>query len=135
MDRKSREQFLMAASRLGLNDYMARRLCRLASTHNRLAEAECNGDWPCDNGERQVVECSRCGSGYVRSAMFRDHTQPKIQLPGESKPHWIPLICKSCKTQDNISALCREYGIGVEFQGDPRGWTVTLKPLAGTQSA
>ena len=119
MNRQHREAFLMAATRMGLNDYQAKRITRLAATHDRLAEAECNGDWPCDNGERKVVACSRCEAGYVRSAMYRGRTT----LTGY-------LICKSCRTEDLITDACRENGIGVEFQGDPRGWTVKLMPLS-----
>ena len=125
MDRKSREQFLIHASRLGLNDYQSRRICRLASTHNRLAEAECNGDFPCDNGERKVLWCDRCGSGYARSHTY---LAPREPLTGHEAPA-SGRICKSCKTEDAIRRVCSESEIGVDIQGDPRGWTVTLRPL------
>jgi hypothetical protein len=127
---KDREQWLMNASRLGLNDYQARKLARLASTHNRLAEAECNGDYPCDNGERKVIWCDRCGSGYVRSATFASGNEP---LTGHDGPY-SGRICKSCRTEDLIRHFAALYQIGVEFQGDPRGWTVTLfaLPVAAT---
>ena len=123
---KDREQWLMQAVRLGLNDYQARKLARFASTHNRLAEAECNGDYPCDNGERKVVWCDRCGSGYVRSATFLAKHEP---LTGHTGPA-SGRICKSCKTEDNIRHFAAMYQVGVDFQGDPRGWTVKLVPLS-----
>ena len=114
----------MAATRMGLNNYQAKRITRLAATHDRLAEAECNGDWPCDNGERKVLTCSRCGAGYVRAAM----RQTKTRHTGDGC-FVVQFVCQSCRTEDLISTACRENGIGVEFQGDPRGWTVKLVPL------
>lgn len=115
-----RRAFRDHAIRVGLSDYYVSKFTRLASTHNRLMEAECNGDWPCDNGERKVVECSRCGAGYVPSKMFRDRTAPKTGP-------WIPLICEGCRVEERIKALAAEAGVNVEIQGDPRGWTVKLR--------
>jgi len=120
-----REEFMFDAARLGLNRHQAGRIARLAATHNRLAEAECNGDWPCYNGEREVETCHRCESGYVKSAM---------RYAGYRTLGVRTMICQSCKTEDNIKALCAEYGIGVEFQGDPRGWTVKLSRLESQAS-
>ena len=129
MNRQHRESFLMAATRMGLNDYQAKRITRLAATYDRLAEAECNGDWPCDNGVREVIFCGRCGSGYVKSYTYLSPRDALTDNRGEVIAETNGRICKSCRTKDNISALCEEYGIAVEFQGDPRGWTVKLSKL------
>ena len=102
-----REYFLDNARRHGLPFEIAKRVRSLAVTHDRLAEAACNGDWPCDNGERKVVFCSRCESGMVPS-----------KVKGG--------ICESCRVEDRIAAICSEYNIPVSFQGDPRGWTVKI---------
>ena len=104
---KDREQFLMHCTRLGLNDYRARRFARMASTHDRLCEAQCNGDWPCDNGERKVIFCTRCEGGMVRSKI-------------------VAGVCEQCRLEDRITAYARECGVIAELRGDPRGWTVKL---------
>lgn len=111
---------------------LARALCRAATTLHRLAEAQCNGDWPADNGERKVVECSRCESLWMRSSMRQDRKAPKITGPGESKPRWVPLICQDCATQDRVRALLAPYNIAPIFQGDPRGCVLKLKVPSGT---
>ena len=113
MRAKDREQFLMHATRLGLNDYQARKFARFTATSDRLAVAACNGDWPCDNGQRKVEWCSKCQGGMVRSKMVNG-------------------VCESCRLDARILAYAAECGIGVDLQGDPRGWTVQLKPLAAT---
>lgn len=110
-----RIDFMLHATRCGLAPHLVRKVTALAMTHNRLAEAECNGDYPCDNGQRAVLFCSRCGAGYVRAAMYR----------GQNNSHAF-LICKSCRTEDLIRAALVGQPVTVEFQGDPRGWTVKL---------
>ena len=107
MTRKDREERLLDAVRHGMTNSQARDFVRLAIRHNRLAEAECNGDYPCDNGARPVLACSRCEAGYVPTHIRRG-------------------LCDSCRTEDAIAALCKEVGVSVVFQGDPRGWTVKL---------
>lgn len=49
--RNERDQFIATATREGLNMYVIERLLRYATTLQRLAEAQCNGDWPF-NGDR-----------------------------------------------------------------------------------
>lgn len=118
MNRQHRQAFLMDAARLGLSDWAALKVTSLAATHHRLCEAECNGDWPCDNGERTVLPCSRCEARYVVERLYRDTSKP------------LGMICQSCRTEDRIRGLCEQFGILAEFQGDPRGWTVKLSKAA-----
>ena len=115
MNRQHREQFLMAATRLGLNDYQARRFASMASTHQRLQEACCNGDYPSDNGERKVKTCPRCERAWVQSSFVKG-------------------VCPDCRIEDRITAFAVECGIAVEMQGDPRGWTVKLNPLPASMT-
>lgn len=88
---------------------VARQLMRAETTLHRLAEAQCNGDWPADNGERKVIECTRCGSLWVPSV-----------LKGKDR------ACPDCRTQDRVVKLCAEYGFVPQFQGDPRGAVLLL---------
>ncbi len=51
-----RDQFIAEATQAGLHVSQARSLLRYAATLQRLAEAQCNGDWPADNGQRPTAE-------------------------------------------------------------------------------
>jgi hypothetical protein len=109
LPKKDRERFLMELARLGVNEHRALLFARYASTLDTLNMALCNGDWPCDNGERKVVPCGGaeaegCGSYYVPSA-----------LKGRGKR------CPDCRTSAKVSALAQECGLVVQFSGDPRG--------------
>jgi hypothetical protein len=115
MNAAHRREFREHACRLGIASFYVDKLTRLAATHDRLSEAACNGDWPCDNGERKVVTCSRCEGGMVRSAMYRGRATATGYL-----------ICKICRTEDLIADASKEAGIVADTQGDPRGWTVKL---------
>lgn len=95
---------------------LARKLMRAGSTLQRLAEAQCNGDWPADNGERKVVYCGGaeqegCGSMWAPSV-----------LKGKGQR------CPDCRTQANVSKLCAEYGVEAMFNGDPRGAVFLVIP-------
>jgi len=106
---KKREAFLLDAVRHGLNDYWSRKLTRLFVTHERLAEASCNGDWPCDNGERKVRFCNRCECGMVPSKMDKHG------------------ICESCRVEDRAKAVVANFpDLLLDINGDPRGWTMSL---------
>ena len=102
---------------------LARRLLRAGTTLQRLAEAECIGDWPCDNGKRAVHFCDRCQAGYVRSAMTKIR-----ETPADSRPGGLRLLCQSCRLQDRVTLLCAEYGLTPIFSGDPRGAVFLVIP-------
>ncbi len=113
MNKKRRELFLMDCTRHGLTEYDALRLARLFATAERLAVAGCNGDWPCDNGERKVEWCSVCESGMVRSKMDKNG------------------ICESCRVDKRAKNIVWKYtGVGLDVSGDPRGWVFQLTKTA-----
>ena len=89
-----------------------RRVLSWAATIQRLAAAECNGDWPCDNGERTVIACVRCEMGYVPSQLQSG-------------------VCPSCRAGDRVHHLLAPYGIQPVIQSDPRGACVKLKLKSG----
>ena len=109
----ARDQFLAFMIREGATLDDARALLRYATTLQRLACAQCNGDWPYDNGQRPVVPCPECEAGTVPSA-----------LKG------APKSCPDCR----ISALARAYvaknlpGWEMFTQGDPRGAVLQVAP-------
>ena len=127
MSTKERERTIAELSKFGVPLATIRKLLRYGATLHRLAEAQCNGDWPADNGQRKVVACSRCESMWVRSSLVRDYTAPKIQKPGDDRPRYIPMICKDCRTEDLIRQTCREADLIPDINGDPRGAVLCVK--------
>lgn len=140
---KDRERFHLEAGRLGLSEYTVGKLLRYASTLQRLAVAQCNGDWPADNGQRRTLECPRCGSSFAPSSM-RYTTQPD---PNEARPAYVLdpqspryKICPDCRTAELIRACLDEHNriaMGSEgerlcfearIEGDPRGYVLRLIP-------
>lgn len=95
----------------------ARYLMRQGATLHRLAEGQCNGDWPWDNGERKTVICDACGSGVHPSAAKR--------IPGT-----VIVACPDCRTQARVRKYVedRMFGWDVSFQGDPRGAVCIVYP-------
>lgn len=64
-----RDEFISLATQEGLGLDTCRKLLRYATTLHRLAEAQCNGDWPY-NGDRDrpsaikvEMPCTWCGAG------------------------------------------------------------------------
>lgn len=116
-----REKFFATMATEGLPYEVAKLVARNAATIQRLSEAECNGDYPCDNGERKVSFCERCESGYVPSSLVAR------KVPDGS----IKYLCPNCRAQDRIVALLSPYAVKADFQGDPRGACVKLVVPSG----
>lgn len=138
---REREDFIAQMQAEGMPPEIARRILRHANTIQRLSAAECNGDYPCDNGERKVEWCARCEAGYVRSSMVRDHTNPVLDAKGLHA-----LICPNCRAQDLIAQWCNKSTVSAGgtlwkeagfppfvpvFSGDPRGACVKLRVPSG----
>ncbi len=128
---KERDEFIARATQIGLSLDTARKLLRYATTLQRLAEAQCNGDWPADNGERKVQPCPKCEAGFVPSS-FRGVTETIVpehqRQPAEQ--HTIK-ICPDCYASYRVWAILDGTGYQPYFQGDPRGAVLQLFP-AGT---
>jgi hypothetical protein len=105
---KERDEFIARMSREGLPIDATRGLLRAATTLQRLAEAQCNGDWPADNGERKVSPCPRCEQQWVPSTIARG-------------------LCQDCRTEDRAKALLPD-GWSLQTQGDPRGYVLRVVP-------
>jgi hypothetical protein len=113
---RDREAFIVEATREGLHIDTARLLLRYASRLQRLQEAQCNGDWPYDNGQREVEPCPVCEAGTVPS-----------ELKGKGKK------CPDCRTQDLVRKAL-PLGFTAVFQGDPRGYVLLIKVPSGRTS-
>lgn len=108
----------------------AGRIMRQGSTYARLQEAQCNGDWPADNGTYgdKAETCPRCEAVWHRSAMKR----VPYMSEGKGGRTYYRRECPDCLCQDRIKRIASEIpGVGVVFQGDPRGCTVKLTLPSG----
>lgn len=119
-----RDTFMHQAAGAGLSVHTAERLLRYASTLQRLAVAQCNGDWPYEHGDRTrypLSTCARCEGRWATSSMRRAKLGSSL------------LICPDCRTQDKVRALLQgPYVSGASwearFSGDPRGYVLRLVP-------
>jgi hypothetical protein len=101
-----------------------RTMLRYAATLQRLAEAQCNGDWPADNGERRTVVCLGCEGGWAPVAMMRAPELAKAEGTGTNTKY-----CPDCRTAFRVKRLAAQYGYLARVGGDPRGYVVQLVPL------
>lgn len=138
-------------ARCQLSPETARALLRHATTLQRLAEAQCNGDWPADNGERKVKPCPLCEQQWVPSAiqggpMARAawkakvpagptcaENQGKRACNGGTEPcdHLaadLRKACPDCRTEARVRALLEGTQWQAWTQGDPRGYVLRLFP-------
>lgn len=124
---------------------LGRRLMRYASTLQRLAVAQCNGDWPADNGERPTAECPLCGSHWARSAitggrLARDawHDTATVEASPEVARRAAiadSRACPDCRVTAAVRELVRAHlpMFQVVVTGDPRGYVVRLAPAEATR--
>lgn len=108
-----REHFVATMIQEGMCVETAQYIMRRANTIQRLNAAECNGDYPCDNGERKVKPCSKCESGYVPSSLSK-HGR-----------------CPNCRAQEHIERILKTTAFKPVFQGDPRGSCVKIAVPSG----
>lgn len=124
-NQRQREDFIARLAKHNIPPDDARKLLRYARTLHRLAEAQCNGDWPADNGQRPVEACAECKGLWA----------PSVLLKGKR--------CPKCRTTAHVRALCAEITqqlypdrwvegeelpkLTPEFSGDPRGCVLKLR--------
>jgi hypothetical protein len=98
-----REQTIAGLAKAGVTLDDSRKALRHAATLQRLAEAQCNGDWPANGGGRwTTIECPRCMSSWAQSVVLERG-------------------CPDCRTSDAATAHATECGAEAIIQGDPRG--------------
>lgn len=149
MTTRERESFMHEAGKAGICEADARKILRYGTTLARLAVAQCNGDWPADNGERQIMACEECGQSWSPSVFTgkREYRAVCYQCGwkgelwysskvarNEEKEHEhdntgivTTAECPDCRHTRLVKAIIAQYpGVSVEFQGDPRGAVVKL---------
>ena len=107
-----RMEFVTLMHDEGIPQSVAIAIMRDAATVQRLAVAVCNGDYPCDNGERQILHCAVCDTGYVPNSLFGG-------------------ICPSCRAETRITSALAQFGATAAFSGDPRGACVKVVVPSG----
>lgn len=103
---QERERFIYTMSPLLVLPTILR-ILRHATTLQRLAEAQCNGDWPADNGERKIVACPKCECSWAPSVIKRG-------------------LCPDCRSTEAIEHSLEGSPYMAVFNGDPRGAVVSL---------
>lgn len=98
-------------------------LRRLAKRHHKLAEMDCNGAGVIRGvryyigmgfGEKpDAYEVREYGYGVKSAYLSKDNEKTVFDAESE-------------KVEAKIGAICERLGLRVEFQGDPRGYTVRV---------
>jgi hypothetical protein len=123
---RERAEFLAWAETVGMGQETALLLLRYSATLHRLAEAQCNGDYPYHVDRENVHEgliatCPQCESRLTWRALKK---HPRL-YPGTGQK-----VCPDCYTTQRAKDAVPAAWIPV-FQGDPRGYPLRLFP-AGT---
>jgi hypothetical protein len=125
---RDRDEFISRMSRDGMPLDVITKLLRYASTLQRLAVAQCNGDWPADNGERKTKVCPNC-EGLWAPVSFARGVCPDCRTEA-----LVRAALGVVKTADGDTVAVRTEGRPAwqpVFGGDPRGAVLRLVP-AGT---
>jgi hypothetical protein len=112
MIHRHREETIHTLARFGVNLATAQGLLRCGTTLHRLAEADCNGDWPYAKGGGEL--CPKCSHGYFHASTIKRNG------------------CPHCSAVKAAETLCPE-GWRLEVQGDPRGRVLYLVTPDGTE--
>lgn len=95
-------------------------LRRLANKHHKLAEMDCNGVG--------VIRGQAYYSGgiddYARREYGHNVKSAYSEVPEVDTPSIFQI--ESDKVESKIQGICDRLGLRVEFQGDPRGYTVKV---------
>lgn len=133
--RRERDEFFMVCGHEGIPRYDAEKLLRYATTLQRLAEAQCNGDYPADNGERKVVPCPLCESNWVPSYIQGGRGAKLALAHIESSQGMIASAnkpeakaCPDCRTTALAADCIKDTTWKIVTNGDPRGAVLSLYP-------
>ena len=140
--RKDREEAIRQMTRAGVPEHAQTKLLRLGATLHRLAEAQCNGDWPADNGERRAWECgTRRYTGPICAGvcLIPEHeaNHAAVRVSKGCGSLWAlsvlrksrHYLCPDCCASEDAARIAKEAGFQAVIQGDPRGAVLRLVPL------
>jgi ERCC4-type nuclease len=100
---KEREQFISLMSAHGIGYAQARLFLRHSKTHGRIQEAHCNGH-PAMGNPNIPQE---------RAAKLQEQFEKYMER-------------RELLIERRLTELAQENGVAVNFESDPRGWTVKL---------
>lgn len=127
MTTKQRRETKLRLIREGLPSPIVNRILRLATTLHRLSEAQCNGDYPADNGERRVFACVRCNTCWAPESMKRRPLRAESDGLITSGP-----VCPDCIATERVQELLKPFhGFEPIFNGDPRRPVLKLRVPSG----
>jgi len=127
---EERGRFIERLRAEGVPEHVTRLVMRHAATLQRLAEAQCNGDYPADNGERKVKACCKCEGLWAPESLMERAIDKRNPHP-TSAEHAACRICKDCRTAELVTEALAPYNVTPVFQGDPRGAVVKLRVPSG----
>lgn len=126
-----RGQVIADLTKLGVSYQDTLRFLRLGATLHRLAEAQCNGVWPADNGERRVVTC---GSRPHKFTDANVSPEGRVQVSKGCEGLYVRhvlrksrgYLCPNCCATEDAKKLAEKYGLVAIVGGDPRGMVLGL---------
>lgn len=107
-----------AAAAAGLTHDDAEQLRRDAQRLHRIAEHECNGTL------ERIEEEGRTDHRGRALKVGRVYAVAGMNSPGPL--HYYPTADRETPARARIEAIAAKIGARVEYQGDPRGWPVSL---------
>lgn len=131
-----RDEFIVEMRAEGLTLDAIRTILRYSNTLDRLAVAQCNGDFPADHGDAWPTEpCPNCGSCWHPSAITRVPASLVRHLgPADPAVTKEPTrACIDCRTAARVRALLPP-GFTAHFGGDPRGCVLSISVPSGRTS-
>ena len=128
---KERDEFIAIATQEGLTLDTARKLLRHATTLHRLAEAQCNGDWPYNGDRDRPMVNEWQGRPIVREKWDRRYVVcPECEASGVSKSAMRKGVCPDCRTSQLVKTAL-PTGYEAIINGDPRGAVLKIKTPSG----
>jgi hypothetical protein len=112
-------RYFTQASALGLSYTDADNLRRDAQRLHTWSEHECNGV------VERVEDDGR--TDHRGRPMVKGATYSVYNINGPGPLHYSRTPDRETGCLNRIRAIAAEYGAEFEYQGDPRGWPVTLK--------
>ena len=120
-----RDRCIATASARGIPFSVITSLLRYATTIERLNLAQCNGDYPADNGERQTETCPDCEMGWTPESFRR----VAYMSEGKGGRTYYKQLCPDCRTTQLVERTLQGTGWISYIQGDPRGPGLTIYPV------
>ncbi len=115
-------RFHNAAANAGVSYEDAETLRRSAMTLHRVSEHECNGY--IQRAEAGMVD-------HKGRPMIEGKVYAAYNINGPGPIRYSRTADRETPAVERAKAIAAKYGAELEYQGDPRGWPITLKLADG----